>query len=99
MTDHLSHFSEISEHLYRKLSALGITEPTEIQAQSFYPAVQGRDILAQSRTGSGKTLGFLLPMLTQLLDADRPSASKQPVALILSPHASLLSRFLRCCVH
>jgi ATP-dependent RNA helicase DDX5/DBP2 len=39
----------------------GFSAPTPIQAQSWPIALRGRDIVAVVKTGSGKTLGYLLP--------------------------------------
>ncbi|HSN06794.1 MAG TPA: DEAD/DEAH box helicase, partial [Candidatus Angelobacter sp.] len=48
------------------LAGLGITEPFPIQAATIPDALEGKDVLGRGRTGSGKTLGFGLPMLTRL---------------------------------
>ena len=45
----------------------GFATPTSIQAQCLGPAIQGRDILASSQTGTGKTLGFVLPMVEKFI--------------------------------
>lgn len=44
----------------------GITEPTEIQERCLGPISEGRDVLAQAQTGTGKTLAFLLPVFAAL---------------------------------
>ena len=46
--------------LQKQLVAAGFTQPTPIQAQSWPIGLQGRDIVSIAKTGSGKTLGFLL---------------------------------------
>lgn len=66
---------------------MGIEEPTLIQARAIPPLLQGRDVLAQSRTGSGKTIGFGLP-LVELLDP----RSRQTQALVLVPTRELASQ-------
>ena len=48
---------------------LGYTHPTQIQLESIPLLLAGKDVVGQSRTGSGKTAAFALPML-QLLSAD-----------------------------
>lgn len=48
------------------LAGMGITEPFPIQAATIPDALEGKDVLGRGRTGSGKTLGFGLPMLTRL---------------------------------
>jgi len=52
---------KVSSHTLRAIKDMGYTHMTEIQAQSIPPLLEGRDILAAARTGSGKTLGFLIP--------------------------------------
>lgn len=69
------------------LARMGIEEPTLIQARAIPPLLQGRDVLAQSRTGSGKTIGFGLP-LVELLDP----RSRQTQALVLVPTRELASQ-------
>ena len=52
------------------LAAAGITEPTPIQAATLPDSLAGRDVLGRGRTGSGKTIAFLLPLIARL-DASR----------------------------
>lgn len=52
--------------LQQGLSELGFDTPTEVQEAAFLPALDGRDVMVQSRTGSGKTLAFTLPILQRL---------------------------------
>jgi ATP-dependent RNA helicase DeaD len=72
----LSIRSGLAELLHRQ----GILEPTAIQAQAIPAILEGRDALAQSQTGTGKTLAYLLPILEK---AD--PASKEVQAVILVP--------------
>ena len=51
------------------MMSAGFTAPTPIQAQAWPVCMEGRDIVSVSRTGSGKTLGFLLPIFQKI----RPS--------------------------
>ena len=59
--------------LYRKSIKDALTAaypaPTEIQSKSWPVAVTGRDLVAVAKTGSGKTLGFILPILHRLSSA------------------------------
>ena len=66
------------------LARTGITRPTDIQTRALPPAFKGRDILAHSRTGTGKTLAFLLPILQRI----RTDEAKEQ-ALILAPTREL----------
>src|SRR5689334_22458178 len=81
-------FSEfpLSAVLQENLSRNGFTTPTPIQAQTFEPAMAGRDLVATAQTGTGKTLAFVLPMLQQLISEPRRPGVR---ALILSPTREL----------
>merc|ERR1719193_1614228 len=54
---------KVSAHTLKAIKEMGYTHMTGIQAQSIPPLLEGRDILAAARTGSGKTLGFLIPAI------------------------------------
>ena len=59
-----------------------------IQSATIADALAGRDVLGKARTGSGKTLGFGLPLLTRLADLGRPAARK-PLGIVLVPTREL----------
>jgi superfamily II DNA/RNA helicase len=71
------------------LAASGITVPFPIQAATLPDSLAGRDVLGRGRTGSGKTLGFLLPVLTRLSASARKRSPNRPRALILAPTREL----------
>ncbi|GAA0940754.1 DEAD/DEAH box helicase [Actinocorallia libanotica] len=73
--------------LVDSLARGGITHPFPIQAASIPDALAGRDILGRGKTGSGKTLGFGLPLLTLL--AHQQARPKKPLGLILVPTREL----------
>jgi len=73
----------LTEPLRRAIDKLGWTVPTRVQALMVPVAMTGRDILGQSRTGTGKTAAFGLPLL-QLIDHETPFE-----ALILVPTREL----------
>ncbi|HEX2047703.1 MAG TPA: DEAD/DEAH box helicase [Acidimicrobiales bacterium] len=68
------------------LSELGYEEPTPIQRETVPPLLEGRDLLGQAATGTGKTAAFALPIL-QRLGPDRRGA--EPSALVLVPTREL----------
>lgn len=74
----------LSEQFVEQLESLGFSAPTHIQTQAIPEMLQGRDIVAQSQTGTGKTAAFSLPILEQI-DPD----NKNVQALILSPTREL----------
>ena len=69
----------------------GYTEPSPIQAQAIPSVLEGRDIMAAAQTGTGKTAGFVLPIL-QLLNASAPSHPHRTRALIITPTRELAAQ-------
>lgn len=74
----------VSQPICETLRQMGITMPTEVQRQSIPTALQGRDMVVQAQTGTGKTLAFLLP----ILEAIKPQASAVQ-ALVIAPTREL----------
>ncbi|KNE64565.1 ATP-dependent RNA helicase HAS1 [Allomyces macrogynus ATCC 38327] len=60
---------EVSANTKKAIEEMGFTQMTEIQARTVPAALTGRDILGAAKTGSGKTLSFLLPALELLVNA------------------------------
>ncbi|HEV8633121.1 MAG TPA: DEAD/DEAH box helicase [Chloroflexota bacterium] len=56
-------FAGLRPEVRTVLAAMGIAEPTPIQAQAIPAMLDGRDVIGQARTGSGKTLAFVLPIV------------------------------------
>ena len=56
----------LEEAVFEALEALGYEHPTEIQAAVIPAALQGRDIIAKSKTGSGKTAAFAIPICSSI---------------------------------
>ena len=56
----------LSEPTLQALSDVGYESPSPIQEQAIPPMLEGRDIIGQAQTGSGKTAAFGLPMLEQV---------------------------------
>ncbi|XP_027562123.1 probable ATP-dependent RNA helicase DDX56 isoform X1 [Neopelma chrysocephalum] len=81
----------LDPRLLRAVAELGWATPTAIQAQAIPLALEGRDLLARARTGSGKTGAYGLPLLHKLLSIKEASpALPQAVrALVLVPSAEL----------
>jgi superfamily II DNA/RNA helicase len=79
------------------LEAVGITHPFPIQALTLPVALHGHDIIGQAKTGTGKTLGFGIPLLQRVVaqdeeqDADAPVVAEKgkPQALVVVPTREL----------
>lgn len=67
----------------------GYEKPTPIQAQAIPAIMSGRDLIGIAKTGSGKTLSFLLPMFRHILDQPPLDFEDGPIALIFSPTREL----------
>jgi ATP-dependent RNA helicase DDX5/DBP2 len=76
--------------LFQVYSA-GFSAPTPIQAQSWPIALQSRDIVAVAKTGSGKTLGYLIPGFLHLKRC-RNDPKLGPTVLVLSPTRELATQ-------
>jgi superfamily II DNA/RNA helicase len=68
----------------------GITAPFPVQAATLPDALAGRDILGRAQTGSGKTLGFSLPLVSRL--AGGSTLSARPRGLVLVPTRELATQ-------
>src|SRR4051812_10624013 len=75
---------KLSPEVLRALSERGYTNPTPVQAKAYQPAYEGRDLIVRSKTGTGKTAAFGLPLLERINGADRVVK-----ALILCPTREL----------
>ncbi|WP_411282419.1 DEAD/DEAH box helicase [Gemmatimonas sp.] len=69
------------------LAALGYEEPTPVQRAAIPPLLEGRDVLAQAATGTGKTAAFALPLLSRVNTSAK--GSERTSALILVPTREL----------
>ena len=85
----------LAEPLLRAVHEYGYTTPTPIQLQAIPVVLQGGDLLAGAQTGTGKTAGFVLPMLHRLLASGQKKDPKGRVlvrALILTPTRELAAQ-------
>ena len=82
----------LGENIVRVLADLGASSPFPIQAATVAPILQGRDVLARGRTGSGKTIAFGAPLVESVLRAGagtKRAFARAPRALILAPTREL----------
>ena len=74
--------------LLRAVTEKGYETPTPIQQQAIPAVLSGRDVLAGAQTGTGKTAGFVLPLLQRLVGAH----GRAPRALVLTPTRELAAQ-------
>ena len=74
----------LPETLLRGLAEVGYESPSPIQAATIPPLLEGRDVLGQAQTGTGKTAAFALPILGKV-----DPRAKKPQALVLAPTREL----------
>lgn len=87
-TEETTSFADLAlrPELLHALTRLGYEEPTPIQREAIPPLMEGRDLLGQAATGTGKTAAFALPVLQRMAP---DGAGGQPMALVLVPTREL----------
>ncbi len=78
----------LSEFLLKAVTEQGYQSPSPVQSQAIPAVLQGKDVMAAAQTGTGKTAGFTLPVLQQLLEGE-PAKANQVRALVLTPTREL----------
>ena len=74
----------LSREVLRGIKALGFERPSPIQAQSIVPMLEGRDVIGQAQTGTGKTAAFSIPMIESI-----DTTTNRVQGLILAPTREL----------
>ncbi|HTT72124.1 MAG TPA: DEAD/DEAH box helicase, partial [Anaeromyxobacteraceae bacterium] len=74
----------LSEPIRQAVAERGYERPTPVQAAAFGPILSGRDVIVRSKTGTGKTAAFGLPILEKV-----PAGSRRPTALVMCPTREL----------
>lgn len=74
----------ISTEILQAVEEMGFTQPSPIQAQAIPFVLEGRDVIGQAQTGTGKTAAFAIPII-ELVDPD----FNKPQAIILCPTREL----------
>jgi ATP-dependent RNA helicase DeaD len=87
MTEELTEFSSFSEEIQRGIAELGWTEPVQVQQRVIPLMREGRDLMVQAITGSGKTGAFGLPIVEGI-----DPALRKVQALILAPTRELAAQ-------
>ena len=84
----------------QEIQRAGFDKPSLIQSQAWPAAISGRDVVGVARTGSGKTLGFLLPGFNNILNTPahlRKNPRGGPSILVLAPTRELAQQIQAEC--
>jgi ATP-dependent RNA helicase DeaD len=73
--------------LLSRMSELGFTTPTDIQALAIQKALEGKDLILKAKTGSGKTFAFVLPLLQRFSELGKNK--EETTALFIAPTREL----------
>src|SRR5512138_1537442 len=74
----------LSEPLRRAVAERGYTKPTPVQSASYRPIRDGKDVIVRSKTGTGKTAAFGMPLLERI-----PEGRRKASALVMTPTREL----------
>ena len=79
------------------IKRLGYAAPTPIQAQAIPAIMSGRDVIGVAKTGSGKTVAFLLPLFRHIKDQRPLEQMEGPVAVVMTPTRELAVQIHKDC--
>lgn len=85
----LFHEMGLDDRILKSIAKLGWSVPTLIQERAIPLIMDGKDVIAKGRTGSGKTGAFAIPIIQQLLLAKKSAKEQSTRALILAPTREL----------
>lgn len=72
----------LEPRLLQAIATQNFSSPTDVQAKAIPLALEGKDILARSKTGSGKTAAYVLPILQSILQKKAVSGGSLPAMYI-----------------
>ncbi|XP_026051248.1 probable ATP-dependent RNA helicase DDX46 isoform X2 [Carassius auratus] len=87
----------ISMKVLQAMKKHNYEKPTPIQAQAIPAIMSGRDLIGIAKTGSGKTIAFLLPMFRHILDQRPLGEGEGPIAVIMTPTRELALQITKEC--
>merc|ERR1719315_88781 len=86
---------ELPDYITNEIRHQNYEFPTAIQAQGWPIAMSGRDLVSIAKTGSGKTLGFILPAIIHINHQPYLERGDGPIALVLAPTRELAQQILQ----
>ncbi|XP_060712357.1 probable ATP-dependent RNA helicase DDX56 [Hemiscyllium ocellatum] len=89
------HEMGLDERVLQAIASLSWAEPTLIQEKAIPLALEGKDLLARARTGSGKTAAYAIPIIEHLLNTKKSVCEQAVRALILVPTKELGQQVLQ----
>ncbi|XP_030009670.1 putative ATP-dependent RNA helicase DDX46 [Sphaeramia orbicularis] len=87
----------VSMKILNALKKHSYEKPTPIQAQAIPAIMSGRDLIGIAKTGSGKTIAFLLPMFRHIMDQRPLEESEGPISVIMTPTRELALQITKEC--
>jgi len=84
-------------HSLDVIKRLNYMAPTAIQAQAIPAIMSGRDVIGVAKTGSGKTIAFLLPLFRHIKDQRPLEQMEGPLAIVMTPTRELAVQIHREC--
>ena len=81
----------LSAPVLKAIAEMGYSTPSPVQAGAIPAVLEGRDVMAAARTGTGKTAGFALP-LVERLSQSAPAGARKIKALIVTPTRELAAQ-------
>ncbi|CAL9215730.1 unnamed protein product [Arabidopsis halleri] len=86
------HQTGLTSKILDTMKKLNYEKPMPIQTQALPIIMSGRDCIGVAKTGSGKTLGFVLPMLRHIKDQPPVEAGDGPIGLVMAPTRELVQQ-------
>uniref|UniRef100_A0A7E4ZWP4 RNA helicase n=1 Tax=Panagrellus redivivus TaxID=6233 RepID=A0A7E4ZWP4_PANRE len=87
---------DLDERILKAIGELGWEKPTQVQEGLIPLALEGRNILARARTGSGKTAAFLLPVIQNVLQISSDNEEETgPFAVFIAPTKELAAQIFK----
>ncbi|KAE8688302.1 DEAD-box ATP-dependent RNA helicase 22 [Hibiscus syriacus] len=93
----------LSDRISQALSNAGFDRPSLVQAACMPSILSGKDVVIAAETGSGKTYGYLVPLIDKLCsaqhdgdnDSDKPTAPSRSLSVVLCPNVLLCEQVVR----